>query len=385
MDRATRDVYGTLGVRRVINACGNMTLLGGSRLSPRVLAAMAAANDAFVDMAELLARSGEAIAAQLGAEAAVVTSGCFAGLVLGAAAIMTGADPARIARLPATDGMRDEFLIQAPTRYHYDRAVTVPGGRLVPVGDANGTTAAQLEAAIGPRTAGILYLAKAEGTSGVLPLADVVAIARRAGIAVLVDAAAEVYPLDRMRWLAGGSGADLVCFGAKYFGAVNSAGVVCGTRQAVEAVIQNNFVAYESADTQALGRGYKVDRHEVIATVVALEEWFALDHEARLAQQERRLRAIAAALEGLAGVRAELVWEQPSPWKRLVVRLDEARVGTTAAAVEAALREGEPSIRVRVEDHALVLAAHTLDDGDVEIVGRRLRQVLAMGAGAAGA
>ncbi|MCL6551919.1 MAG: hypothetical protein K6W08_02175 [Firmicutes bacterium] len=73
MDRATTDVYGMLGVRRVINACGHMTLLGGSRLSPRVLAAMAAANDAFVDMAELLERSGRAVAARLGAEAAAVT------------------------------------------------------------------------------------------------------------------------------------------------------------------------------------------------------------------------------------------------------------------------------------------------------------------------
>jgi L-seryl-tRNA(Ser) seleniumtransferase len=377
MDRATTDVYGMLGVRRVINACGHMTLLGGSRLSPRVLAAMAAANEAFVDMAELLERSGRAVAARLGAEAAAVTSGCFAGLVLGAAAIMTGTEPARIARLPATDGMRHEFLIQASTRYHYDRAVTVPGGRLVPVGDADGTTAAQLEAAIGPRTAGILYLAKAEGTPGVLPLADVVAIARRAGIAVLVDAAAEVYPLERMRWLAGGSGADLVCFGAKYFGSANSAGVVCGRRQAVDAVLLNNFVAYESADTQALGRGYKVDRHEVIATVVALEEWFALDHEARLAEEERRLRTIAAAVEGLAGVRAEIVREQTSPWKRLIVRLDVHRVGTTAAAVEAALRAGDPSIRVRVEGNDLVLAAHTLDDGDAEVVGRHLRHALA--------
>lgn len=376
MERATTDVYAMLGVRRVINACGNMTLLGGSRLSPRVLGAMAAANDAFVDMEELLDRSGRALAARLGAEAAVVTAGCFAGLALAAAAIMTGTDPARIARLPATDGMRDEFLIQAATRYHYDRAPTVVGGRLVPVGDARGTTAAQLEAAIGPRTAGILYLAKAEGTPGVLPLADVVAVARRGGVAVLVDAAAEVYPLERMTWLAGRSGADLVCFGAKYFGAANSAGVVCGTRAAVEAVVLNNFIAYESADNSAIGRGYKVDRHEVIATVVALEEWFALDHQARLAEQERRLRAIAAAIEGVPGVSAEIVWEQPSPWKRLVVRFDGARGGTTAVGVEQALRAGDPSIRVRVEGADLVLAAHTLDDDDVAVVGRRLRQAL---------
>lgn len=68
-------VYTQLGVRRVINALGNTTTVGGSQLGPKVKAAMEEANDYFVDMKELLDKSGKAMADLLGAEAALVTSG----------------------------------------------------------------------------------------------------------------------------------------------------------------------------------------------------------------------------------------------------------------------------------------------------------------------
>jgi L-seryl-tRNA(Ser) seleniumtransferase len=298
-------------------------------------------------------------------------------MVMGAAAIMAGTDRDRIARLPDTAGLKNEFLIQKPTRYHYDRAVTVPGGILVEVGGEGGTTAAQMEAAIGPRTAAVLYAARSEGDAGVLPLADVVRIARRRGVAVLVDAAAEIYPLDRMTWLAGRSGADLVCFGAKYFGSANSTGLICGRRSMIDAVTAQGFIAFEVADTHTVGRGYKVDRQEIVGTLVALREWFAADHEARLAAQERRVRTIVDGLAGLAGVTAERLWPRRGAWLQVRVTLDEGRVGKSVAAVHRALRAGDPSIRVRLEGGQLVIAVNNLEDGEDRLVAERLRQELA--------
>lgn len=73
-----RGVWDDLGVRPVINAAGHMTMLGGSSLSPRTRAAMEAANRYYVEMADLLAKSGELIAGWLGAEAAYVTPGASA-------------------------------------------------------------------------------------------------------------------------------------------------------------------------------------------------------------------------------------------------------------------------------------------------------------------
>jgi len=90
-------IYEELGVKPVINATGgNMTFLGGSMLSPEVNEAMREANRYYVDMKELLDRTGRIIAELLGAEAAYVTSGCCAALALGTAACIAGSDPEKI-------------------------------------------------------------------------------------------------------------------------------------------------------------------------------------------------------------------------------------------------------------------------------------------------
>ncbi len=370
----TTGVYDDLGVKLIINAMGIMTMLGGSTIGPRVRAAMEEANESFVDMAELLDKSGRTIAGLLSSEAALVTSGAFAALVLGAAGIMTGKDPERIARLPDVTGMKHEFLIQAPVRYHYDRAPSVAGGRLVDVGDQRGTTADQLRAAIGARTAAILHAARSDDTAGVLGTADVIRIAKEKHVPVLLDAAAEVHPLERMKWLASECGADLVCFGAKYVGAMNSAGILCGTRERIEAAVLNNFIAYETYDNRAMGRGFKIDRQEVVGTVVALREWLAMDHTARLADQDRRIQHLAAALAGLPHVKAERM--RYRAWLVLRVTFEKGS-GKTVAAVEQALREGAPSIRVRLEGDEFWVSVHTLKEGEDAIVAKRLRQVIA--------
>ena len=88
-------VYERLGVRRVINAWGYNTALGASAPSQEVRDAMDEATGSYVEMRELLEKSGEIIADLLGAEAAYVTSGCYAALVLSAAACLSGKDPRR--------------------------------------------------------------------------------------------------------------------------------------------------------------------------------------------------------------------------------------------------------------------------------------------------
>ena len=86
-------VYERLGVRRVINAWGVATELGGWGQSERVTQAMEEANRGTVEMQELLRKSGDFIADLLGVEAAFVTSGGAAAQALSVAACMAGTDP----------------------------------------------------------------------------------------------------------------------------------------------------------------------------------------------------------------------------------------------------------------------------------------------------
>lgn len=370
------DIYAELGIAPVINATGHVTILGGSVLSPAVQEAMAAANRSFAAMEDVHTKSGAAIARMLGVENAVVTSGCYAALVQGAAGILAGDDPERIARLPDTTGIPNEFLIQTATRYRYDRAVSTPGGKLVEVGDGNGTTAEQMRAAIGPRTAAIFFFAKGDRTPNTLSLAQVVAIAHDAGLPVLVDAAGEVYPLERMRSIAT-SGADLICFGGKYLGSGNSTGILCGKSEAVLAARRNGFVSYETENNRSVGRGYKIDRQEVIGTTIALREWVEMDHEQRLQSQAERIAFLADGLADLPHISARNVWdEEGGPWMRLRLAWDEATLGKSAADVSLALRSGSPVIWARAEGDVIPISVHTLAEEELPVLLQRLREEL---------
>jgi uncharacterized pyridoxal phosphate-dependent enzyme len=369
------DVFKELGVRRVINAVGTATILGGTVLSPEMQRAMDQANNTFVSMEDLLDRAGRSIAEQLGVEAAYVTSGCFAAMALSAAGAMTGDSLEARVQLPDTTGLRNEFLIPHKMRYRYDRAVTVPGGKLLSVGDAHGTSRDQLSDAIGDSTAGVLFPAHLDGTEDTVTLEEVIAIAHDRGTPVIVDAAYQVYPNSHMMDVVA-SGADALCFSAKYMGGPNSVGFVCGKRELIEAASLNGFVAYEKEDNLCFGRGYKLDRQEVAALIVTLREWFKLDHDEDLRRQELRCQVIAEALSGLPHVRAEQMQEKGLPWIVFEITLDEVALGRTIGEVQQTLKDGDPSIWTRAEDGYLYVASNMLEDGEEHVVAERLREVL---------
>jgi len=366
-------VYEELGVRPVINATGgHRTLLGGSILSPKIRQAMEEANRYYVDMEELLDKSGQVVAGLLGCEAAYVTSGCCAALALGTAACMAGSDPEKMERLPDVRGMRHEVIIQKGLRYKYDRCVTVPGAKLVQVGDESGTTLEQMEAAIGDRTVAILYRAPGGGP-GVVPLEDVIRIGKQHEIPIIVDAAGQVYPVERLRKYTR-MGADLVGYGAKYFGAPNSAGVLCGRKELVETAALHSFIGFEASPYRAFGRPMKLDRQEIIAVVVALREWMTMDHQVRFESYARRVSTLQEKLSGIPNV--ELV-PHGSPVTGLRIALDEEALGKTATKVADALREGNPSIWLHHQQDAITVSVVTIVDGDELVIADRLGRLLA--------
>lgn len=367
-----RAVYEELGVRPVINATGgHRTLLGGSILRPKVQRAMQEANRYYVDMKELLDRTGEIIAELLGAEAAYVTPGCCAAMALGTAACMAGSDTEKMERLPDVRGIRHEVIIQKGLRNKYDRCMTVPGARLVQVGSDTETRPEQIEDAIGDKTAAIHYLAPSRG-NGLVALEEVIRIGKRHDIPIVVDAAGQVYPVERLRMYTA-MGADLVCYGAKYFLAPNSTGVLCGRKDLVEAAALHGFIGFEAGAHRAFGRPMKLDRQEIIAAVVALREWLTMDHQARFEGYGRRVKELEKELKEVPGIKVSL---DGAPVTGLRVAFDEMGLGKTAAEIAEALTEGDPSIWVRTEADTITLSVVTIMDDDVLVIADTLKRLL---------
>lgn len=368
-------VYTKLGVRPVINAQGNRTVAGGSAPTPEVARAMEDAADVYVEMEELLERSGEFIAELLGVEAAYVTSGCSAALALSAAACMAGRDPELIARLPNTIGMKNEVVLQKAQQYSYDRSFSIPGATVVRPGDEDGCTREQLEAAIGPQTAAVAYLIRADESESVISLKDVVEMAHSRGVPVIADAAARIYPLDYFRQNA--QSADLVCFGAKYLGAPQSAGFVCGKKDLIDAVVDHGFIGFQTGGGLAFGRPMKLDKQEIVGVVTAIEQWFIMNHEDRLIGYEERLSAISKGLQGVPGVESDLEVVDQYYVTTLQVKIDTATVGKTAQDVADELDAGSPRIWVTVvDDDTISVNSHALNEGESVIVAERLRVAL---------
>jgi L-seryl-tRNA(Ser) seleniumtransferase len=374
-------IYRELGSRPVINASGIYTDLGGAVLSPTVWQTMGEANTSFVDIPDLLASTGRLVAAWLGVRAARITPGASAAIVLGTAACLTHGEGAASERLPDVTGLvRTDVLIQRGHRYKYDRLVRLAGAHLAEVGGESGTTADDLAAAIGQRAAAVLFPAHLDGLPGTLGLDETIALAQAEGVPVIVDAAYQVEPPALMGTFTD-RGADLVCFSAKYFRGPNGGGIIVGRADLVAAVAAVDFTRHESGPWLRFGRAFKLDRQIIVGTVIALREWLAADHDKRLAANATRVAALAAGLDGLAGVSLEPVCftmretYQPSPVNALFIRLDPA-MGLTAAGIDAALREGDPSIRAIADVDGLAIVTETLDDADIPLVVDRLRAAL---------
>ena len=366
-------IYDRLGVRPIINGVGASTKLGGSIPPPAVARAIEEASSRYVVMSELLEQSGRYIANLLGVEAAYVTSGAAAGLTLSAAACIAGTDQDNIKSLPNTAGMKNEFVIQKRHRYAFDPLYTVSGGELVEAGDSDGCTSEQLDGAIGPRTAAVVYQVRPSWGDALVSLRDAVDIAHRRGVPVIADAASQVYPLDYM--LGNARAADLVCFGGKYIRSETDTGFICGKADYIEAVKANGFIPFETgpAGSHGLGRGMKVAHGAMVGMAVALEEWLAADHGEIARRYEKRLNTIQEALADVGGVRTEIVRYEHFVHVYLFVRLDYQTLGMTSEQIAAQLDSGTPRVKVLTSGHdALQIGPDGLNDGEEHIVAHRL-------------
>ena len=368
-------VYEKMGVTPAINALGSGTIVGGSTPAPEVKAAMDNADLSFVQMEEMMQKSGEFLAGRIGCEAAYITSGAATAMTLSAAACITRADPEKIRRLPNTAGFDSQIVMQKAQRYEFDRSYELAGAEIADAGDENACTPEQLEATIGPETVAVAYFEQPGWPDSVLTLDQTIEVARSRSVPVIVDAASRIFPLDYFQRLA--TSGDLVCFGGKYIGAPHSTGFVAGRKELVEAAAANGFVAFHTERNGSLGRIAKIDRQEIVGLAAAVDLWFSVNHEDRLMESERRISVVADALEGIEDVEARSVMTEHFFGPMLEVRLDTAALGTDAIQVAKNLEEGSPRVMVGAQKQDLVTVnVHTLSPGEEEIVAARLREAL---------
>lgn len=371
--RSQRDFLKELGVRPIINAAGTYTMFTASLMWPECVRALEATSGKFVRLTELSEAVGARIAKMLGCEDALVTSGAAGALTLGTAATMTGTDPDRILRIPDTTGMKDEVIVQKSHRFPYDHMVRNCGIRLVEV-----ETREELVGAISDRTALLLFLNKSNPL-GQVQYDEFVRIGKQHSVPTFIDAAADVPPVDNLtRYLR--MGFDLVAFsGGKGLRGPQSAGLLLGRGDLIRAARLNTLPHSDS-----IGRGLKVNKEEMVAMLVALEQYMAHDHKAEWQRWEDSIERVRREVVAVPGVRAErFVPVIANAVPHLRIQWDEAQVRISPLDVMQALREGDPSIELvplSPPVSRLEVSSWTLQPGEDAIVARRIREVLSAGA-----
>jgi L-seryl-tRNA(Ser) seleniumtransferase len=365
-----RDYFRELGVRPFINAAGTYTAMTASLMPAEVMDAINYASKHYVMLDELHDRVGERIAALVRAEATMVTSGAASALTLGTAAVLTGADRQKVAALPdlmtSAAPMKSEVIIQKAHRFGYDRAVRNCGVRLVEV-----ETPADLERAVTDKTAMMLFYNN-NNKEGRIQDEEFARLGRKHSIPTLNDAAADVPPVDNL-WKYTAMGFDLVAFsGGKRIRGPQSAGLLVGRKDLIAAARLNS-----SPNGNAIGRGMKVNKEELVGMLAALERFVKIDHAAEEREFQRRAEEIRRSASSVTGVKAEIfVPEVANHVPHVRVTWDAASGRRPAPAIVRALQDGEPSIAIRSEGDALVVGVWMMQAGEEKIVARRLRQEL---------
>jgi L-seryl-tRNA(Ser) seleniumtransferase len=373
------DYYQKLGVTPFINAAGTYTVLSASTMPDEVQAAIALAAKQPVNLNELLDASGEYLAKRLRCEAALVTSGAAAALVVGTAACVTHGNDSAVLSIPTDmSTLKNEVIIQKAHRYGYDHALRNCGIRFVEV-----ETLEQYEQAFNERTVMTHFFNAGEGQ---ISREDWVRVAHQHGVPCFNDAAADVPPISNL-WNYTQMGFDLVTFsGGKGLRGPQCTGLLLGKKDLIEAAKKNN-----SPNSNTIGRGMKVAKEEIVGLVAAVDWFLSQDDAAMEAQYRKRAERIAAQLKNIPTVKTLIfipaVAANHVP--HLLITYDQNQIKITGAEVMQKMREGKPRIELNPSTggapasaglpggaNTIVAGVWMMQSGDDVIVAKRLREVL---------
>jgi L-seryl-tRNA(Ser) seleniumtransferase len=362
-----RNIYTDLGIKTIINGQGTYTSLGGSLMPPEVVRAIADAAGWFVSIPELQAKVGARIAGLVGVPAAMVTSGAASAISVATAACMTQDNHGALDKLPDTDGLRNEVIIQKSHRSGYEPQIMLTGARIVWV-----ETQAELDRVINSRTAMMFFLNRYEPL-GQIKRADWIKTGKSRAIPLFSDAAADIPPVARLAQYVH-EGFDLVAFsGGKALGGPQASGLLVGRQDLVAAAQQ------AISPHMGIGRAMKVGKEEIVGLLAALERFLKLDHEAEHRRAFERVSEMIQMLSKIPGMSARCdLPEIANHSPHLVLEWSQWHAAPSAEEVVKRLYDGDPPIAVLAEgDRGLRVAAWTLRDDEHREVAARIRAMFA--------
>lgn len=366
--------YTEIGLRRVVNASGRMTKLGVSTISKKVAEAAVEGASSYVVIDDLIDRAGELIAGHTGAEDACPTSCASAAIALGIAGLVTRGKWTSVIKLPNSEGLNNEVVIQKGHVIDYgapmQTMIRLGGGVPVEAGQANEVFPADIEEAITDKTVALLYVKSHHCVQkGMVDIETMRDIAHKHNLPFMMDCASEE---DLRKYIA--LGADLVCYsGAKALEATTS-GFICGKKE---------YIGWVKKQYHGIGRAMKVGKEQIMGLLAALDQYDNRDHEAQAKHVHETAAWLVEHIGQIEGLRTEEIADEAGRaiW-RCRITLDPkspASEGKTAAMVNDGLLAGDPTVVARTEFLNLGkidLDPRPLVEGDKELIVEKLTKIM---------
>lgn len=364
------DFFEEHGIKPFINAHDTYTIYGGSRMAENTLAAMREISRHFVDMEQLQRSLGNSLAQMTGNEGAYITNGAAGGLLLAACVCMAGGSMYRYTRLPLSPGMKNEIIVMRAQKNAYDAAVWASGAVKVEIGDADETPAYELEGSIGENTAAVFYFLSSLYERGSMELSRTIEIAHKHNIPVVVDAAAQLPPVENL-WKLTEEGADMVIFsGGKTLCGPADSGLIVGRKKLIEDCVRFGAPAH------GICRFCKSSRENMVGLYMAVKNYLEADHRQNHLDFMRRNEIVANYMRGIDLVMGmEIVNKGPvgQSYPRLFLFLETA---TDGQRIVKEMYERGIYIGCEKNKNALYISPLNLTDGEADIVGRNLKEIL---------
>ena len=364
------NIYEKIGLQRIVNASGRMTYLGVSTLSDEVAKTAVEGGQNYVLIADLIDKAGELISTHTGAEDSCVTCSASAGIAIAMAGLISKGKRSIITRLPDSSGLKNEVIIQKGHVVDYGAPITTVmrlGGAVpVEVGNANLVYPSEIEEAINENTVCLFYCKSHHCVQkGMVSLEDMIEIAHRNDLPLVVDAAAEE---DMRKYVA--MGADLVVYsGAKALEATTS-GFITGKKE---------YISYCKKQYAGVGRAMKVGKEQIMGLIAALDRYDNLDHDAIAEEHLKTVNALNEEINKIRYCHASLLQDEAGrKIYRSKVTFDK-ECGMSAYEISEKLKEGNPSIHCRPNQLNLgimMFDVRPLVEGDTELIVEKLRKVM---------
>ena len=233
-----------------------------------------------------------------------------------------------------------------------------------------------LERAITSRSAAIFYTygsSKGWLAEGAMSLRDTIAVARRHGLPVIVDAAAQLPPAENLWRITVEMGADAALFsGGKDLCGPQSSGLIVGKTKLLRRISNIGFPHY------GIGRMEKLGREEIVALLAAIEIYLEKDHAEELRAYEDRVVALQDRLSACDSYKVvrDFPNEAGQPAPRAIVALTDKSAHRSGAALVEDLRSGTPAIfAIEAPPDGVYINPMTLSDEEMEAVANRLLEI----------